>query len=218
MQEHIIVRLLTRIFDFLLLNVLWVLCSIPVISLGASTTALYSVMLKIVENEEGYIIWDFLKAFKRNFRQSTTVWCILLGIGVALFADYQFVQNISGVMRTIGMVLLGMIVLVYIYEVVFVFPLIARFDNTTINMLKNAVLIPISRLPYAVFVLGLSGMCVCDFAEQDNYYDRGGCMEYDWRFAYRVCKLASSAGDVLPIRVDYSSLSHSCAVSGNSSF
>ena len=86
---------------------------------------------------------------------------ILLGIGVALFADYQFVQNISGVMRTIGMVLLGMIVLVYIYEVVFVFPLIARFDNTTINMLKNAVLIPISRLPYAVFVLGLSGMCVC---------------------------------------------------------
>ena len=146
MQEHIIVRLLTRIFDFLLLNVLWVLCSIPVISLGASTTALYSVMLKIVENEEGYIIWDFLKAFKRNFRQSTTVWCILLGIGVALFADYQFVQNISGVMRTIGMVLLGMIVLVYIYEVVFVFPLIARFDNTTINMLKNAV---------------LSGMCVC---------------------------------------------------------
>ena len=163
MQEHIIVRLLTRIFDFLLLNVLWVLCSIPVISLGASTTALYSVMLKIVENEEGYIIWDFLKAFKRNFRQSTTVWCILLGIGVALFADYQFVQNISGVMRTIGMVLLGMIVLVYIYiyEVVFVFPLIARFDNTTINMLKNAVLIPISRLPYAVFVLGLSGMCVC---------------------------------------------------------
>lgn len=103
---------------------------------------------------------------------------------------------------------------------VFVFPLIARFDNTTINMLKNAVLIPISRLPYAVFVLGLSGMCVCvcDFAEQDNYYDRGGCMEYDWRFAYRVCKLASSAEDVLPIRVDYSSLSHSCAVSGNSSF
>lgn len=85
MQEHIIVRLLTRIFDFLLLNVLWVLCSIPVISLGASTTALYSVMLKIVENEEGYIIWDFLKAFKRNFRQSTTVWCILLGIGVAHF-------------------------------------------------------------------------------------------------------------------------------------
>lgn len=148
--------------EFLILAcTIYILAPIPVISLGASTTALYSVMLKIVENEEGYIIWDFLKAFKRNFRQSTTVWCILLGIGVALFADYQFVQNISGVMRTIGMVLLGMIVLVYIYEVVFVFPLIARFDNTTINMLKNAVLIPISRLPYAVFVLGLSGMCVC---------------------------------------------------------
>ena len=160
MQEHIIVRLLTRIFDFILLNVLWVLCSIPVITLGASTTALYSVMLKIAENEEGYIMRDFLKAFKRDFRQSTIVWCILLGIGAALFVDYRFVQNLPGVMGTIGMVLLGMIVLVYIFEVVFVFPLIARFDNTTINMLKNAVLIPISRLPYAVFVLGLSGMCV----------------------------------------------------------
>ena len=67
MMDNIIIRVLTRVFDFIVLNVLWVLCSVPIITIGASTTALYSMMLKIVANEEGYIIRGFFEDFKKNF-------------------------------------------------------------------------------------------------------------------------------------------------------
>lgn len=73
-QEHIIIRILTRIFDLILLNILWLLTSIPVVTLGAATAALYSVLLSAAEKKEGYIVRDYWKAFRRNFKQSTIVW------------------------------------------------------------------------------------------------------------------------------------------------
>ena len=75
-EQHIIIRILTHIFDFILLNILWLLTSIPIVTLGAATAALYSVMMSVVEKKEGYIIKDYWKAFCRNFKQSTVVWIL----------------------------------------------------------------------------------------------------------------------------------------------
>ena len=55
---------LSRIFDLIILNILFVLCSLPVITIGSSLTALYSVTLKMVRNEESYIFRSFFKSFK----------------------------------------------------------------------------------------------------------------------------------------------------------
>lgn len=59
MTDNRIIRILTTLCDFLILNILWLVCSVPVITAGASTTALYSVMFKIIKKEEGYIIKAF---------------------------------------------------------------------------------------------------------------------------------------------------------------
>ena len=58
-MDNIIVRILTKIFDLILLNILFIVCSLPVITIGASITALYTVLLKMTENEEGYILRGF---------------------------------------------------------------------------------------------------------------------------------------------------------------
>lgn len=160
MMDNFIIRILSRIFDFILLNILWVLCSLPVVTIGASTTALYSVMLKAAANEEGYILKGFLQAFKDNFRQSTIIWLILLPAGVLLGVDFIIFSKGEGVAAKAGMMVVGVIGVVYIFEILFVFPLIAKFENSTKNMLKNAIMIPVSRLPYALLVLLLTGMCV----------------------------------------------------------
>ena len=159
-MDNIIVRILTRIFDFLLLNIMWLLCSLPVITAGASFTALYSVMLKASANGEGYILKDFLKAFRSNFRQSTVVWLILLAVGAAFGVDIIVVFRMQGGPAQAGGVLLCAAGIVYMVEVLFVFPLIATFENTTGNMIKNAFLIPVSRLPFALPVLLMTGMCI----------------------------------------------------------
>lgn len=159
-MDNIIIRVLTRIFDFILLNILWVVCSIPIITIGASTTALYSVMLKITKNQDGYIIKDYFKAFRENFRQGTVVWMILALLGFLIGADMAIVGRASGITASAGIVIFCITGFFYFIEVLFVFPLIAVFRNSTGNMIKNAILIPASRLPYAFPVLFLTGMCL----------------------------------------------------------
>lgn len=158
--NHIVVRALTRIFDFILLNVLWLVCSLPVVTIGASTTALYAVMMKIVANEEGYILQGFLDAFRRNFKQSTVIWLILLAVGAAIGTDFMIVRRMPGRLAAVGTILLGAAALIYMVEVIFVFPLVARFENTTFHMMKNALLIPAARLPFLALVMLVTGACV----------------------------------------------------------
>ena len=88
--DNPIMRGMGRLADFIILNLLWVVCSIPIITIGASTTALYTVMLKLVKNEEGYIAKGFLKAFKENFKQATVIWLILLVAGLLIGFDLYF--------------------------------------------------------------------------------------------------------------------------------
>ena len=159
-EQHSIIRILTHIFDFILLNILWLLTSIPIVTLGAATAALYSVMMSVVEKKEGYIIKDYWKAFCRNFKQSTVVWILLLFLGACLWFDLTLIGVVPGLFRQIGTVVLGAVLIFYFMECIFVFPLIAKFENSTGNMIKNALLIPVSRLPYALMILFMTGAAI----------------------------------------------------------
>ena len=159
-EQHIIIRILTHIFDFILLNILWLLTSIPIVTLGTATAALYSVMMSVVEKKEGYIIKDYWKAFCRNFKQSTVVWILLLFLGACLWFDLTLIGVVPGLFRQIGTVVLGAVLIFYFMECIFVFPLIAKFENSTGNMIKNALLIPVSRLPYALMILFMTGAAI----------------------------------------------------------
>lgn len=158
--DNVIVRALTRLFDLILLNVLWLLCSLPVVTLGASTTALYSVTLKMAGKEEGYIAKDFFTAFKQNLKKGTIIWLGLLTAGIVIGLDFVVLQEFQGLIGNIITVFLGIAVVLYIIELVFIFPVLARFENTVRNTFVNGLLIPVSRLPYAAAVLLLTMMCV----------------------------------------------------------
>lgn len=160
LMDNIIVRALSRVFDLILLNILWIICSLPVVTIGASTTALYSVMLKMAANEEGYILRGFLDGFRKNWKQSTMVWMVLLLIGAVIGADFMIVRRMPGGLGSAGLVLTGAAAVIYLIETVFVFPLIAKFENTTLHMMKNAILIPAARFPFMVLVMFLTGMCI----------------------------------------------------------
>lgn len=67
-------RALGKLADLMLLNILFLVCSLPIFTIGASFTAMYYVTLKLAENEEGYTPGAFLKSFKQNFKQATIIW------------------------------------------------------------------------------------------------------------------------------------------------
>ncbi|MBN2911172.1 MAG: YesL family protein [Coprococcus sp.] len=142
------------------MNILWLVCSVPVITAGASTTALYSVMFKIIKKEEGYIIKSFLKAFRQNFKQSTIIWLLLIGTGCIVGYDWYIAVTYIKLNRQIINILVVGIIIFLLWGWIFVFPLIACFENTIKNMIKNAFLIPISQLPYAVNIILFDIVCI----------------------------------------------------------
>lgn len=144
------------------LNLLWLICSIPVFTLGAATTALYDVSLKIVRDEETSITRQFFRSFRRNFRQSTVLWLILLAAGLLLAVDgwilYHLRAASTGAMAVIWTLLLALIIvaaIIYVIVLMYVFPLVASVSNTNWAMLKNSFLIGIHYLFCSILVFAI---------------------------------------------------------------
>mgnify|MGYP000763200386 FL=1 len=87
---------LNKMADLIWLNILTLICCIPVITIGASLTALNYVTLKLVRDEEGYVTKAFFKSFKQNFKQATIIWLILLLVIALLLGDF-LILNYSSV-------------------------------------------------------------------------------------------------------------------------
>ena len=96
---------LNKVADLMFLNLLTLLCCVPVVTAGASFTALHYVALKIVRNEECYIARDFFKSFRRNLRQGTIIWLLMLFLALVLWGDFIILRHadleFAGVLRTI---------------------------------------------------------------------------------------------------------------------
>lgn len=152
-MDNVVMRAMGKICDMFFLNILWVVCSIPIITIGASTTALYTVMLKFVRNEEGYIFRSFFKAFKENFRQSTVIWLIIAAFGALWWVDFRIAgmmgAGIGDALRIIFLIIGFFLLSVTIY----IFPLTARYENKISATFKNALILSIAKLPYTLLMV-----------------------------------------------------------------
>ena len=141
-------QLLLKLCYSCMLNLLWFVCSIPIFTVGASTTALYYASLKVVRDEDSHVAALFFRSFRQNFRQATVIWLILLGAGLFLGADgyilYHLRKISSGTMAVVWTLILAVVIaagVVWVIVAENVFPLIASVENTNKAMLKNAFLI-----------------------------------------------------------------------------
>lgn len=130
------------------LNLLWFICSLPIVTIGASTTALYYASLKLVREEDSSLTRQFFRSFRENFKQATVLWLILLGVGLFLGADgyilYHLRLSAAGPLAVMWTLILAVVIaasVVYVIVLLYVFPLLASVCNTNRAMLKNAFLI-----------------------------------------------------------------------------
>ncbi len=163
---------LRKVADLLIVNLLWMVCSIPIITIGASTTAMYYVCFKIVNGDEPYICKSFFKSFKENFKQSTIIWLLFLVAVVFLAFDIYSVTSMSLYGSTMGTVLLCIFVFTAIVVVsmfIYVFALQSRFENTIKNTLKNAAIFGLSYYGYTMVMVVVDvvftflGLILCPF-------------------------------------------------------
>ncbi len=147
-----------KMVRFLWLSILWALCSISVITIGASTTALYSVTLKYVRNEEGYLTSSFFRAFRENFCQSLVIWGISLAAGVFLFIDFAvyYQRGAESMLSLLLFTVFTGIFVTFIFANLYVYPLLAYFDNTVKHTLINAVMMAVCHLPCSIAMFTIS--------------------------------------------------------------
>lgn len=134
---------LTKIAYSAYLNILWFICCLPIVTAGASTTALFYVTLKIAKNEEGNLTRAFFHSFRENFKQGTKIWLILLAIGAVLAVDgYVFYHmRFENALWAIGTAVFLIALAAYAIILMYIFPLLSRFDNTIRAMFKNSIML-----------------------------------------------------------------------------
>lgn len=142
--------------NLIVLNILTILCSLPIVTAGASMTALYTMVMRMARKEEGSLLKGYFQAFRDNFRQATVLWIIFGGLIAFMTFDIWLLRAVSGTFGTVYRVLLFMIILVFAMVLIHIFAVLARFDNTIKNTAKNALLFCVGKLPQAVLMLVLA--------------------------------------------------------------
>lgn len=155
--EGVFVQFLSRVGDLILLNVLFLACCLPVVTIGASTAALHKVTQDYILDNDSGVFKPFFRAFAANFKQATVVWLVQLFVIVGLAADFllitaYFTGTLATVMYTLLIVLMVLAACVSAYMT----PLLVRYENTLRQHLSNAVVLAIIKLPKTVGMVVLN--------------------------------------------------------------
>ena len=150
-------RFMGRIGDFILLSILFLLCSIPIFTFGAALCAVYSVIFSIIEMRDSGIVKGYIKGIKQNFKNGiilSVIFIILFGVlyaDIKIFAAMKLPQIVYYIF--LGSVFFAFIIVMSIF--IYIFPLEARYTNTLKAQFKNAFILSFKNLPKTILMAAL---------------------------------------------------------------
>ena len=155
--ENPFIQFLVRVGDLIILNVLFILCSAPVVTLGASLTALHRVTQNMLFEQEEPLLKAFFRAFRQNFKQSTLAWLVELVVIVSLVCDVLLVMAyFNGGLAKAMYILVAVLAILVAGVYAYLMPLIARYENGMRQQVNNAVILAIIKLPKTLLLVFLN--------------------------------------------------------------
>lgn len=155
-NDTFLTRILSRLIDCILLSILWFLTSIPLVTIGASTTAAYSVALELAFGERPAIVPGYFVSFKKNFLRSTAVFVILTAVGLFIGLDFWSVLHWETPFQFALEVLILSVGFFYLILATHAFPALTFYEGRPVSILKKVFFRSLSRGIYTVFVVVLS--------------------------------------------------------------
>lgn len=149
-KESPVIRFLNQLGDVMGMSMLWLVCSLPLITIGASTAGLYAVVMR--EEMDG-VVKPFFKGFRSSFRKATAAEGIFLLIGGILLADLSWLRGMEAEWASLLATLIRVLMALAAATAIYTFPLIAVFEQSLRQTLKNALLIALSNLPTTLLLL-----------------------------------------------------------------
>ncbi len=146
-------RFLTSLCNLIIVNLLFIITSLPIITIGASLCGLYTITFEILNNEEVILFREYFRAFKECFVRATLLWVPILLIDS--FLSWEILLVLSGLEGTTGAMLIPivLVMLISLFIIVYAFPLLARFENTLKQTLKNSFLMGLGNLPTTIMII-----------------------------------------------------------------
>lgn len=151
--DGVLYRITERIGNLILLNLLYLICCIPIVTIGPATIALHYVTLKYAEKTEDRVWAPFFHSFRQNLKQGIIVGLISTVIGAFLAFDLSYIYQIASNEMTFNKFILVAVALasiVYLMAITYVYPLLARFDNSLRQMFRTTIILAIRHLPATV--------------------------------------------------------------------
>lgn len=148
--ENKLMQAITRLTDLLILSILWTVCSIPLVTIGPATAALYYVTLKMTDDSESSILASFFRSFRQNFRQGVVLTLISALIALLLYWDRGLLMALLPSQQGLVQILFWVLTGIYVMGQSFLFPLLSRYENSVLRTLQNAYLLAFAYLPQAL--------------------------------------------------------------------
>lgn len=151
-----------KVTDTIVLGALWLMCSVPVVTIGASSSAFYYTYNKCVRQEREYAWRTFFTAFRSNFKQATQMWLMHLGMMLFTVVDYM-ILNAYSEFFPLGKLLMGLMIAAFVYLAMwglYLFPYISRFENDTKAAGMLAGRMVMENLLFSVILLLIFGLLV----------------------------------------------------------
>ncbi len=151
--ENPFIQLLSRVMDMIIVNLVFIVCCIPIVTIGPSIAAATQVMQDMVYDTEGKLLQRYFHAFKANFKQTFLLGIVMLFVYVALFSDLMLIMAFfSGTGALIMYLLLAVLLFIVTSTFGYLFPLIVRYDNTMREHIYNALIISITKFPKSLLI------------------------------------------------------------------
>lgn len=130
-------KAMVGLWDAVKINFMWLIFSLPIVTIGASTVAAFSVTLKMVENNEGHVARQFVQAFKDNLKQGIPMGLISLVVAYSAYLNFELFEKVEG--NPIVFLIAGIvIVFIGLVHVSYAFPLSARYQNKIFKTFANS--------------------------------------------------------------------------------
>lgn len=144
---------LGHVTDYIILGLIWTICSIPIFTIGPSTTAFYYTSLKILDGKETYVLKDYFHSFKQNFKQGVQLWLTFLGVGIFLVIDIMIYRQMNTTFGQVAGVIFASLSLMYVLTLLYLFPYLSKFYCTFKQAIKSSFLLSLRHLGYTILII-----------------------------------------------------------------
>ena len=151
-------RFLNKMTDQFLLSLLWLLCSIPVVTFGASTTAFVTISMELHQDLEGAMFRDFFRQFRRNFKRATVTWLVQIVALLFVAVDLRLCYLMDSGAGWFLIAVITVLAVLFFMAAWYTWPLIAHSSASLGQIWKQAAYIMVTYLPHSAAMLLLLGI------------------------------------------------------------